>query len=249
MVVVPGALLPKTKENAMSNLTVWKQLQSVPNEAKKEIKGGRLSGMTDISPLWRYRQMTETFGPVGFGWKFEVIRFWTDEADVKDSVKTRASHVHVRLWVKVDGEWSAGIDGVGGSMLVASEKNGLYHSDEAYKMALTDALSVAMKVLGLGADVYWFKGSKYSEEAPNSLPEPMVKAVPKVPIKKASALTPVADKDEDKLERFKSSMMVLEEKKEGTIEEAMKQHGHKCLNDVPAESRRDIYLWSVTYSK
>lgn len=40
-------------------------------------------------------------------------------------------------------------------MYVANEKNGPYTSDECYKMALTDAISVACKALGVAADVYW----------------------------------------------------------------------------------------------
>ena len=38
------------------------------------------------------------------------------------------------------------------------ESKGAYVSDECYKMALTDALSVAMKALGVAADVYFEKG-------------------------------------------------------------------------------------------
>ena len=57
----------------------------------------------------------------------------------------------------MDGEWSDAIPGTGGSSLVAMERSGAYVSDEAYKMALTDALSVAMKSLGVAADVYYSK--------------------------------------------------------------------------------------------
>ncbi len=53
-----------------------------------------------------------------------------------------------------DKEWSSPIPGIGGSMLVAKEQSGLHTSDEAYKMAITDALSVAMKMLGVAADIY-----------------------------------------------------------------------------------------------
>ena len=58
------------------------------------------------------------------------------------------------------------IPGIGGSMFVASEKAGLRTNDECYKMAVTDALSVAMKMLGVGADIYMgrYDGSKYAEE-------------------------------------------------------------------------------------
>lgn len=40
-------------------------------------------------------------------------------------------------------------------MFVSLEKNGLHTSDECFKMALTDAISVACKALGIGADIYW----------------------------------------------------------------------------------------------
>ena len=51
-------------------------------------------------------------------------------------------------------EWSKPILGTGGSTYVAKEKNGLYTSDEAIKMATTDALGVACKNLGFAADIY-----------------------------------------------------------------------------------------------
>ncbi len=56
--------------------------------------------------------------------------------------------------------WSKAIEGSGGSSFISNEKNGLYTSDECFKMAYTDALSVACKSLGMGADVYW-GDSKY----------------------------------------------------------------------------------------
>lgn len=51
----------------------------------------------------------------------------------------------------------------GGSKLAIKEKEGVYGSDEGYKMALTDALSVAMKQIGVAADIYagLWDGSKY----------------------------------------------------------------------------------------
>ena len=41
--------------------------------------------------------------------------------------------------------------------LFAKEKNGLRMSDEAFKMAYTDALSVCCKMLGFAADIYFEK--------------------------------------------------------------------------------------------
>jgi hypothetical protein len=62
--------------------------------------------------------------------------------------------------------WSDLIPGVGGSMLITNEARGLHDSDEAFKMAVTDALGTAMKMIGVAADIYLgrWDGSKYQEE-------------------------------------------------------------------------------------
>ena len=133
----------------MNNLEIWDSVKVVPENAQKKIRGGRLSGMTDISPIWRIAKMTELFGPCGIGWRYEITEQWKDEAEGQVCAFT-----NINLFVKVNGEWSAAIPGTGGSMLAAKEKSGIHVSDEAFKSALTDALSVAMKALGVGAEVY-----------------------------------------------------------------------------------------------
>lgn len=141
----------------MNNLDNWEKLSRPPAEALKTIKGGRLGGMTDINPQWRYKAMTEVFGPCGDGWTYDIVRLWT-EPGTDGQVCVFA---HINLFV---GQHSP-IPGIGGSMLVAKEREGLRTNDEAYKMAITDALSVAMKMLGVGADIYMgrWDGSKYRE--------------------------------------------------------------------------------------
>jgi len=140
------------------NMDIWDKVKHPPESALKPITGGRLKGMTDIKPQWRYQVMTEIFGPCGIGWKFDIVN--TSVFEGNDG--TRVASVLVHLFIKQD-VWSDPIPGVGGSMLVAKESSGLYTSDEAFKMATTDALSTAMKVLGVGADIYngLFDGSKY----------------------------------------------------------------------------------------
>lgn len=143
----------------MENLDIYKSLSEVPAEAKREIKGGRLSGKTDINPMWRIKALTEQFGPCGIGWKYEITRQWLENG-AKGEI---SAFCNIFLYIKVDGEWSGGIPGTGGSAFVANEKNGLYTSDECFKMALTDALSVACKALGVAASVYWDKDpTKYT---------------------------------------------------------------------------------------
>ena len=144
----------------MDNLEIYNKYREVPAEAKKRISGGRMNGKTDINPMWRLKSLTEQFGPCGIGWYYKVINKWIEPYG--DEI---AAFVDIELYVKVDGEWSAPIAGTGGSMFVVKEKSGIHVSDECYKMATTDAISVACKQLGFGADVYWEADkSKYDAE-------------------------------------------------------------------------------------
>ena len=141
------------------NLGIYNAVRSVPANAKKTIKAGRLSGKTDINPMWRLKTLTEQFGPCGFGWKYTI----TDKRLEHGANGEVSAFVDIDLFVNLDGKWSEAIPGTGGSAFVAKEKSGLYTSDECFKMALTDAISVACKALGFGADVYWEADeSKYS---------------------------------------------------------------------------------------
>ena len=145
----------------MNNLELYDKFRKVPETAKKNISGGRLQGMTDINPMWRIKTLTEEFGVCGFGWYYEIVDQWLETAMAKDEI---TANVKINLYVKQGDEWSKPIVGIGGSMLVANEKKGLYVNDECYKMALTDAISVACKSLGIGADVYWNKdNTKYND--------------------------------------------------------------------------------------
>ena len=147
----------------MENLELYERVRRVPQEAKKAIKGGRLNGMTDINPMWRIKALTEQFGPCGIGWKYVI----TDKRLENGANGEIAAFLDIDLYIKADGQWSEAIPGTGGSSFVAKERNGLYTSDECYKMALTDAISVACKTLGMGADVYWEKDrTKYTAPEP-----------------------------------------------------------------------------------
>lgn len=143
----------------MTNMEIYNAVRTAPENAKKPIYAGRLKGMTDINPMWRIQALTEQFGPVGIGWYYKTVRKWVEEG--ADGVK--CAFVDIELYIKHNNEWSMPIEGTGGNSFVAKEKSGLYTSDEAFKMALTDAISVACKALGFGADVYWQAGrSKYN---------------------------------------------------------------------------------------
>lgn len=110
--------------------------------------------------MWRIKILTEQFGPCGIGWYYIPTRKW-----LETSGNEIAAFVDIELYIKVDGEWSKPIPGNGGSMFASKEKSGIYVSDECYKMATTDAISVACKQLGIGADVYWDSDrTKYNKQ-------------------------------------------------------------------------------------
>ena len=153
-----------------ARMELWDYWRMPPEEALKIISGGRLNGFTDINPVWRISTATKMFGPAGIGWWLEDINLTSQE--VGNQVLAFVTlNLRYRYKDETDGEIkiSQPVFGVGGSTLLRQEKSGLRPDDEAYKMAFTDAMSVAMRSLGIGADIYWQKGRNTKYDAP---PEP-----------------------------------------------------------------------------
>lgn len=146
------------------NMRIYEKARAVPETACKTIQDGRLRGKTDINPMWRIKMLTELFGPCGFGWKYVITKKWIETVGEKDA----AAFVDIDLFIKDEktGQWSEAIPGTGGSTFKRMENSGkLYVDDDCYKKATTDALSVACKALGIGADVYWNSDkSKYEQQ-------------------------------------------------------------------------------------
>jgi len=153
---------------AINNMEIWNKVKQPPPSALKVIGAGRLKGKSDINPQWRYVVMTEVFGICGCGWKYTIDKLWREEAT--DGQVFAFAQISVYILEKEKEnitlqKWSEPIQGIGGSMLVTKESSGLHSSDEGYKMAVTDALGTAMKMLGVAADIYAGKwdGSKYKD--------------------------------------------------------------------------------------
>ena len=176
----------------MKNMELYDRVKSVPQDAQRTIEAGRLKGMTDINPMWRIEVLTREFGACGKGWKVEDVVFsetdYTEESVMKCELK-------LYYFDKDFGDWSAPVFGVGAAKSRAKEKNGIYIDDEAIKKAYTDALSVACKALGIGAEIYRYgkssTGSKYErkeqptekakkEEAPKPVKEEKIQTEPQV---------------------------------------------------------------------
>ena len=150
-------------------IDIYESLAQPPKSALRQIEAGKLKGKTDINPQWRYKAMTEAFGLVGIGWKYEVRKLWTEQGAGAEKL----AFAQVAVYIKDGDAWSDPIEGIGGSRLVQLEKGAFVSNDEGYKMAVTDAFSTALKMLGVAADIYagrW-DGTKYNDE-PATLPQP-----------------------------------------------------------------------------
>lgn len=160
----------------MENLDLYNRYKDPPKDALKSFNNGRFRG-TDINPMWRIKSLTEAFGPCGKGWYTEIVNVWRE--DTPDGVAT--VYCHLRLYVRHEGEseWSKPVEGIGGNTLTAKTKNGVSTTDEAYKMAYTDALGIACKALGFGASIWWQSNdSKYTahqDDEPEKTEQPPAK--------------------------------------------------------------------------
>lgn len=144
----------------------YEKVSRPPEGALKTIAGGRLKGMTDIRPQWRIQAMTETYGLCGLGWRYAIDRLWTEDGPNGEKM----AFALVTVQIKEGAEWSAPIPGIGGSSLIDREREGLRCDDEGYKMAVTDALGVAFKALGVASAIHMgqWDGTKYRDNPPPS---------------------------------------------------------------------------------
>src|SRR5690606_10433830 len=125
-----------------------------PSQTKQFKRSGGFSG-TAIKPMWAYKRMTEEFGPCGIGWgvgepSFQVVGGPEGEVLVFCTVSIWYGEHHT-------------VFGVGGDKVVGKNKYGLASDDEAFKKAFTDAVTNALKLIGVGADVHMglFDDNKY----------------------------------------------------------------------------------------
>jgi len=152
----------------MSNLEIWAAFEKTDKTATKEFKrSGGFSG-TAIKPMYAIKKMTEKFGACGIGWGYEKPDFQLVPVEGGEIMV----YCTLGLWHSSDP--TALVYGVGGDSVVGKNKYGLTSDDEAFKKAFTDALTNAMKHLGMAADVHMgqFDGNKYVTPKPQA-PETM----------------------------------------------------------------------------
>lgn len=159
------------QKKELENMTIYDAVRAVPGSAVKKISGGSYgaAGLSDINPQWRIECMTRLFGPVGIGWTWEPV-----EVTERDGVLF--AHVIVTYLDAVTGQFSRPIHGYGGT------KFGGRDDSDIYKSTMTDAVSNALRYLGVGADV-WYSAGKPGEknqfDTKYSAPQPRPEAAEK----------------------------------------------------------------------
>lgn len=141
-----------------SKTDLWDRLgKTDPSATKGFQRAGGFRG-TAIKPMWSYRRMTEEYGPCGIGWGIGEPVFQVVHAGEEILV-----YCTVSVW---HGAKDSVVFGVGGDKAVCKFSSGLKSDDEAFKKAFTDAVTNALKLIGVGADVHMglFDDSKYVNE-------------------------------------------------------------------------------------
>lgn len=183
---------------ANENLSIFSQVRTVPEQYLRDFPVSKGKTLTDINPTWRIETLTQLFGPCGKGWFLSDVKFWSEQLDGKVMTFCNLNlniidpHTHEK--------WNP-IFGHGGNSM---SKQG----DEAYKCAMTDAISVACKQLGFAADIYYgHEVTKYDQVMqsyvpwgfvgngqPQPLPQPQPQQImaPQVPVQVQAPLPPAA---------------------------------------------------------
>jgi hypothetical protein len=160
-----------TEPEQPDNLAIWNALgKTDPKHTKPFSRAGGFKG-TAIKPIWIVHRLTEQFGPCGHGWGIGEPRFEVVPGDGEVMV-----YCTVKCWYDDGDEFeNRNLYGVGGDKVVTKRNDGkLFHDDEAFKKAFTDAVGNAFKFVGVGADVHMglFEDSKYLAEVKQEFAEP-----------------------------------------------------------------------------
>lgn len=140
----------------MENLSIWESVQKTDPKYTKEFSaGGGFSG-TSINAVYMIKQATEKFGPVGYGWGYDILEERYDEGGPLSTDPLILEKIHtikIQLWYQTpDGK--AELVHYGHTPYVFKNKYGIQTDKEAPKKSLTDAIKKALSMLGFSADVF-----------------------------------------------------------------------------------------------
>lgn len=153
-------------EQAKKNMAVWDKVSKTDPSGTRPITDGFLKGKTAIASLLPVKMATETFGPVGIGWGYEILE---ERFDAGEHVYTKPKEgsgieplllgieqlhtMKVRVWAKWEGEMMEAVH-FGHTSRMYRSKWGISVDDEYAKKSLSDAVKKALSMFGVNADIY-----------------------------------------------------------------------------------------------
>lgn len=190
------------------NMRIWDQVEKTDTRYTKSAKVGGQQ-ITALNGTAMIMKATEVFGPVGFGFGWNVLeeRFdkgaeiFSGEGDKRVSLGHELNHtVKIKFWAVVDGQRGE-FEQYGCTQYLYKSKYGTTTDGEAPKKSLTDAIKKSLSMLGFSADVFLglFDDQSYVEAL--KAEERIDDAVDKVAEKEAQA--------EERLELLRSTIDLM----------------------------------------
>lgn len=160
--------MSKTKDQAIeleNKMRIWDAVSVTDPDHTKPVEYGRK--FTAIDAHYQVQSATEQFGPVGAGWGYDT------EYDIIQFADGGAMAVcDLTFWWRADAEWESiplkspprKFGPVRGSAML--QRKGKVPDTDAFKKAMTDALTKSLSHLGFNADVFLgkFDDNKYVQE-------------------------------------------------------------------------------------
>lgn len=139
----------KVKKAEEDNLRIWNKVSKTDPKHTKRVN--QRGGFTAIDAQYQIMMATETFGPIGEGWGYEVGSY---------ELVGGLIVVPVTLWHSGDRTKTFG------PILGCAEMLGQRPDRDAPKKAMTDAITKGLSQLGFNADVFLglFDDNKYVEQ-------------------------------------------------------------------------------------
>ena len=184
-----------------TKMRIWDSLCKTNPNYTRSVPSSYGKKITSIDPMYQIQMMTETFGPVGQGWKYTV-----EYKHIPNEGFFGFIYAEVCIHYCIHGDWFS--YGPVCSVQNLCKKNGTL-DDEAPKKAMTDAMTKAFSHLGMSADVFLgkFDDSKYVQEVKKEFSKPQVKAFPKTNGKKNIKL----DMEELDMGRIKNDIQKIDD--------------------------------------
>ncbi len=193
----------------MSHLALWQAVEKTPPAHTKPITGKAYKGNSP-KPHYLVWKATETFGPCGIGWGFNII-----SERVEPGVEGASVHIaHIRVWYIWNNQRGE-VEHVGQTMFTGKNKNGLFTDEDAPKKSITDGLVKALSMIGFAGDIFMgrYDDSKYVRELEDEARQEAKAAAAdksKAPPARKEAAPPV-DEDESKTAYIAECRKVIDE--------------------------------------